>query len=554
MTPTAHLDTFARDHLPPRDTWPEFIFERPELQYPDRLNCATELLDRALDRGWGPRTAIRAPGGLHWTYAELNAIANRIARVLVEDLGFVAGNRVLLRAPNNPMHAACWFAVMKAGGIAVGTMPLLRARELAELIERAKISHALCDVRLAVELDAARARCPMLTAVALFDSEAADGLDARLASKPSSFTNVDTAADDVALIAFTSGTTGKPKGTMHFHRDLVAICACWPPSTLRASPDDLFTGSPPLAFTFGLGGLLLFPLSIGAATLLIEKAPPEVLLPAIAEHRASVLFTAPTSYRVMAAQAKQHDLSSLSKCVSAGEALPAATRKLWKEVTGIEMIDGIGSTEMLHIFISHDEAHARPGATGTPTPGYRACVMDDAGNPLPPGKVGKLAVKGPTGCRYLADERQEIYVKGGWNYTGDAYLVDADGYFVYQSRTDDMIVSAGYNIAGPEVEDVLLLHPSVAECGVIGSPDDERGQIVKAFVVLKPGCAADAAMTRELQEYVKRTIAPYKYPRAVEFVPSLPHTETGKLQRFRLRQMEMERSVAAAASRGLPHE
>jgi 2-aminobenzoate-CoA ligase len=435
------------------------------------------------------------------------------------------------------MHAACWFAVMKAGGIAVGSMPLLRAMELTEIVNRAAISHALCDARLAAELDAARPLCPTLANVALFGSDAADGLDARLAAKAPSFAAVDTAADDVALIAFTSGTTGKPKGTMHFHRDLLAICDCWPRSTLRASPDDLFTGSPPLAFTFGLGGLLLFPLRIGAATLLLEKAPPDVLLPAIAEHRASVLFTAPTSYRAMASRVRDYDLASLSKCVSAGEALPAATRKLWKDATGIEMIDGIGSTELLHIFISHDEAQAKPGATGRPIPGYRACVMDDGGNPLPRGQVGKLAVKGPTGCRYLADARQATYVKEGWNYTGDAYLVDDDGYFVFQARTDDMIISAGYNIAGPEVEAALMLHPAVAECGVVGVADDERGEIIKAFVVLKAGAEAGDAMARTLQNYVKQAIAPYKYPRAIEFVTDLPRTETGKLQRFRLRQI-----------------
>jgi 2-aminobenzoate-CoA ligase len=329
---------------------------------------------------------------------------------------------------------------------------------------------------------------------------------------------------------------------MHFHRDVLAASDCWPRSTLRAAPDDVFTGSPPLAFTFGLGGLLLFPLRAGAATLLIERPSPDALLPAIAEHRATVLFTAPTSYRAMAALADRHDLSSLRKCVSAGESLPAATRRLWKEATGIELIDGIGATELLHIFISHDEAHARPGATGKPVPGYLACVMDDDGRPLPPGKVGRLAVKGPTGCRYLADPRQRDYVRDGWNYTGDAYLVDDDGYFVYQARTDDMIVSAGYNIAGPEVEGALMAHPAVAECGVVGAPDDERGQVVKAYIVLKPGHAGDAAMAEALQAFVKQAIAPYKYPRAVEFLPSLPRTETGKLQRFRLR--EMARGVA----------
>ncbi len=535
MSSSAHVDTFARDNLPPRAHWPELVFDLPELQYPERLNCATELLDRAIARGWGERPAILAPDGIRWTYADLLAHANRIAHVLVDDLQLVPGNRVLLRGPNTAAMAACWFAVVKAGGIAVATMPLLRARELTDIVTKARVSHALCDARLADELEAARSACATLREVAWFQSAAEDGVEARACTKPSAFDNVDTAAEDTALIAFTSGTTGMPKGTMHFHRDVMAACDCWPRSTLRASPDDIFTGSPPLAFTFGLGGLLLFPMRAGAATLLLEKAAPEQLLGAIAEHRASVLFTAPTSYRAMVRIAAKFDLSSLRKCVSAGEALPAATRKAWKDTTGIEIIDGIGATEMLHIFISHDESHARPGATGTPVRGYRACVMDAAGRPLPPGQVGHLAVKGPTGCRYLADPRQANYVKDGWNYTGDAYVVGEDGYFIYQARTDDMIISAGYNIAGPDVEGALLLHPAVAECGVVGVADAERGQIVKAFVVLRPGHAGDAAMTAVLQDFVKRTIAPYKYPRAIEYRPSLPRTETGKLQRFRLR-------------------
>jgi len=534
QTATAHIDTFARDNLPPREQWPDLIYELPELRYPERMNCTAELLDRAIEAGWGERTAIVAPG-LRWRYAELLAHANRIAHVLVDDWRLIPGNRVLLRGSNSPMMAACWFAVVKAGGIAVATMPLLRARELTDIIDKAQISHALCDARLAQELNAARCACPTLREVGWFASSERDGLEARSLGKPAAFANVDTAADDTALLAFTSGTTGKPKATMHFHRDVIAACDCWPRSTLRASPDDLFAGSPPLAFTFGLGGLLLFPMRIGASTLLLEKVSPEQLLAAIGEHRASVLFTAPTSYRAMAPMVSRHDLTSLSKCVSAGEALPAATRKLWKDATGIEIIDGIGSTELFHIFISHDEAHARPGATGKPVPGYRACVIDDNGEPLPPGLVGHLAVKGPTGCRYLADPRQANYVKNGWNCTGDAYLIDEDGHFVYQARTDDMIISAGYNIAGPEVEGALLLHPAVAECGVVGVDDAERGQIVKAFIVLKPGHTGDAAMTAALQDFVKRTIAPYKYPRAIDYLPALPRTETGKLQRFRLR-------------------
>ena len=547
-TPTGHVDTFANDHLPPREQWPEFLFDRPELKYPARMNCAGVLLDEALARGWGSRTAIRAADGTRWTYAELTERANRIAHVLVEDLRLVPGNRVLLRGPNSPAMAACWFGIQKAGGIAVATMPLLRAKELTDIVTKARVTHALCDARLAEELDLARPACPTLAHVALFQTDAPEGVEARARGKPATFANCDTSADDTALIAFTSGTTGQPKGTMHFHRDVIAAADCFPRSTLKASPDDLFTGSPPLAFTFGLGGLLLFPLRIGAATLLIERPSPETIFAAIAEHKSTVLFIAPTSYRQMAGQVKQHDLSSLRKCVSAGEALPAATRQLWKDATGIEIIDGIGSTEMLHIFISHPDTDARPGATGKAIPGYVACVMDEVGRPLPPGRSGRLAVKGPTGCRYLDDARQANYVQDGWNYTGDAYRMDEDGWFFYEARTDDMIVSAGYNIAGPEVEGALMKHASVAECACVAAPDAERGSIVKAFVVLKPGFAGGEVLARELQEYVKQAIAPYKYPRAIEFVESLPRTETGKLQRFRLRQMEEQR----AKDRGSP--
>ena len=529
---TAHVDTFARDRLPPAAQMPELLFELPGLQFPPRLNAATELLDKRVAAGEGGRLCIQGER-VRWTYADLLAQANRIAHVLVQDLGLVPGNRVLLRGANSPMLAACFMAVFKAGGIAVGTMPLLRARELKGIVEKAEISHALCDSRLLDELDLAAPDCPTLRHRMSF----VDGtLEAAAAGKPATFDNVDTEAEDIALMAFTSGTTGVPKGTMHFHRDLMAACACWPPHVLRPVADDVFIGSPPLAFTFGLGGLLLFPLSVGASTVLIEKASPEALLPAIAKYRATVCFTAPTSYRAMAAQVPQHDLSSLRKCVSAGEALPAATRLLWQDATGIRIIDGIGSTEMLHIFISADEAHARPGATGVPVPGYVATLLDDAGQPVPPGQVGRLAVKGPTGCKYLADARQANYVQNGWNLTGDAYRLDDDGHYVYQARTDDMIISGGYNIAGPEVESALMLHPAVAECGVIGHADAERGQIVKAVVVLRPGHAPDAAMVKTLQDFVKQTVAPYKYPRAIEFRDSLPRTETGKLQRFRLRQ------------------
>jgi 2-aminobenzoate-CoA ligase len=536
--PSAHVDTFARDRLPPPERLPRFVFSLPELQFPEQMNCATELLDRWVAHGQGERLCIVGTGvdgePIRWTYADVQRHANRIARVLVEDQGLVPGNRVLLRGANSPMLAAAWFGVVKAGAIAVGTMPLLRARELVTIVHKAQITHALVDARLAEELELARPQCPMLAHVLAFNG---GGLEAAMSIKPATFDNADTAADDTCLIAFTSGTTGQPKAAMHFHHDVMAACACWPPHVLRARPDDIVIGSPPLAFTFGLGGQLLFPLSIGAAAALVERATPDALPAAIAHHRATICYTSPTAYRAMAATIKQHDTRSLRKCVSAGEALPAATRQLWKDTTGIEIIDGIGSTEMLHIFISADETRARGGATGYVVPGYVACVMDDAGNPLPPGQVGKLAVRGPTGCKYLDDERQTAYVRDGWNYTGDAYLIDpADGQFVYQARTDDMIISGGYNIAGPEVESALLLHPAVAECGVIGAPDDERGQIVKAFVVLKPGHAGDAAMAKALQDFVKQTVAPYKYPRAVVFRDSLPRTETGKLQRFRLRQ------------------
>jgi 2-aminobenzoate-CoA ligase len=551
MHRTAHQDTFARDNLPPQDQWPDLVFDLPELQFPERMNCSWDLLDRWVDEGQGGRTAVIGGDGrggeLRWTYAELQAQANRIANVLVKELGVVPGNRVLLRGANTPQMAACWFAVMKVGAIAVATMPLLRAKELGQVIEKARVSHALCDAALADELETARSQFPVLEQVCLFRSDAPDGLEARAERQSASFDNVDTASDDCALIAFTSGTTGQPKGTMHFHRDVIAICRCWPVHCLRAQADDVFIGSPPLAFTFGLGGLLLFPLSVGATTVLLEKASPDALLPAIEKHRATVCFTAPTSYRAMAAAiavagtgaVKAHDLSSLRKCVSAGEALPAATRQLWKDTTGLEMIDGIGATEMLHIFVSHTEETARPGATGKPVPGYRARVVDDEGKDVPQGSVGKLAVQGPTGCRYLADDRQLKYVQHGWNLTGDAYLIDADGYFVYQARTDDMIISGGYNIAGPEVEFALLAHPAIAECAVVGVPDDDRGQVVKAFVVLKPGAIGgtdEAALTKAIQDFVKATIAPYKYPRAIEFRASLPRTETGKLQRFRLRE------------------
>jgi 2-aminobenzoate-CoA ligase len=531
MSATAHRDTFTLDNLPPRSAWPELFFDLPELRYPARLNCATELLDRAVARGWGGRIALRSPEG-KCTYAQLLAQANRIAHLLVRDMGLVPGNRVLLRGANNPMMAAAWFAVMKAGGVCVATMPLLRAKELTDVVTKAQVSHALCDRRLAEELKLALPGCPTLKAVRYWNDDDTDGLVAR---QPVEFANVDTSAEDPALIAFTSGTTGKPKGTVHFHRDVMAMCDGFARSCVRMGRDEIVCGTPPIAFTFGLGGMLCFPLRYGASTLLIEKLSPETLLEAIQKHKATTCFTSPVMYRGMSALAKKFDLSSLKKCVSAGEALPDATRQLFKAATGIEIIDGIGSTEMIHCFISHTPERARRGATGYAVPGYQATVLDAEGKPCAPGVVGRLAVKGPTGCRYLADERQKNYVQNGWNVTGDAYLMDKDGYFFFQSRTDDMIISAGYNIAGPEVEDALLAHPAVAECGVIGAPDEERGTIVKAYVVLKSGNEKNDDMKKTLQDHVKQSIAPYKYPRAIEFVDTLPRTETGKLQRFKLR-------------------
>ena len=541
--PTAHIDTFARDNLPPADLQPDFLFTLPELQFPAQLNCATELLDKHIAQGRGDRLCVRGPKD-RWTYRDLWERANRIANVLVQDMGLVPGNRVLLHAPNSPMMVACWFGIVKAGGIVVATMPLLRAKELKSILQIGAVSHALSDAALVAEVQGAALEAPGLRHTLQFNGDGSgnggdgdgDTLEARMQHHASAFSNVDTAADDTCLIGFTSGTTGVPKATMHFHRDVMATCACWPRSVLKAHADDVFIGSPPLGFTFGLGGLVLFPMSLGASTVLLEKAGPAQLLDGIRDYGATVLFTAPTSYRTLAARGDELRATRLRKCVSAGEALPAATRALWREATGIELIDGIGATEMLHIFISSTEEDARPGATGKVVPGYEARIVDEQGNTLPPGTVGKLAVRGPTGCRYLNDERQKAYVKDGWNVTGDAYLMDAEGYFFYQSRTDDMIISAGYNIASPEVEEGLMMHSAVLECAVIGVPDAERGQIVKAFVVLKPGHAGNEEMARTLQDFVKQTIAPYKYPRAIEFRDQLPRTQSGKLQRFKLRE------------------
>ncbi len=536
MTVTAYKDTFASDNLPPRELWPEISFHLPELQYPERMNCVAELLDRMVANGCADKVAIFSRDET-WTYAQLLAKVNRIAGVLRDDLRLVTGSRVLLRGSNSSMLAACVLAIMKAGYIAVPTMPLLRAKELAVIIDKAQVGAALCSGDLRQELETARDQSTCLKSLIYFHDAAPDALEQRMAVHDDAFEAVDTAANDICLIGFTSGTTGIPKGTMHFHRDVLAICDCFPRSTLRSRSDDIFIGTPPLAFTFGLGGLLLFPLRVGASTVLLEKLTPETLLQAIQTYRATVCFTAPTFYRQMVPLAAKYDISSLEKSVSAGEALPMATRESWRQASGLSMIDGIGATEMLHIFISAAGEEIRSGATGKPIPGYQACILDDEGNPVAAGVVGHLAVKGPTGCRYLADERQRSYVCKGWNLTGDAYQMDADGYFWYKARTDDMIISAGYNIAGPEVEDVLLRHPLVAECAVVGCADEERGQIVKAFVVLKAGAEAGPATIKDLQDFVKQAIAPYKYPRAITFCNALPRTETGKLQRYKLRNV-----------------
>jgi 2-aminobenzoate-CoA ligase len=540
MLTTGHVDHFARDHLPRKELQPDFLFDRPEVQYPERLNAAAELLDRHVTAGDGDRIALRTDDAA-CTYLQLQAQVNRIAHVLRNDMGLVPGNRVLLRGANNPMMAASLLAVIKAGLVAVPTMPLLRARELRPVLEKAQVNAALCDIRLKDELVEAQAGTPLQQVLYFNDGDgttpAGGSLEAICAQRPAEFPACDTARDDIALIAFTSGTTGKPKGTMHMHRDILAMCDLFPRSILKPTVDDIFCGTPPLAFTFGLGGMLCFPLRFGASVLLLERATPDGLLAAIARHRATIVFTAPTFYRQMAPLAKNHDIRSLKKSVSAGEALPDATRQLWKEATGIEMIDGIGATEMIHIFISSAGRDVRRGAIGKAVPGYEVRIVDDQMRTLGPGQVGKLAVRGPTGCRYLDDPRQTDYVRDGWNLPGDTFRMDEDGYLYYQARSDDMIISAGYNIAGPEVEDALLSHPAVAECGVIGVPDPDRGQAVKAFVVLRNGFSPRPELARKLQDHVKETIAPYKYPRQVEFVESLPRTETGKLQRYRLREM-----------------
>jgi 2-aminobenzoate-CoA ligase len=534
--PSVQTDRFVHDRLPPPDQWPQMRYDLPELQIPAQANLVDVLFERADQRGLSDRPFLRSDK-IILSYADAHERVKRIAQVLTEDLQLVPGNRVLLRGGNTIGMALAWLGVVKAGLVAVATMPLLRAKELGEIIAKSQATVALCDASLLAELQAARDLDPTLATIVPFNLNEPGSLAVRAAGKDGQFAPCRTSADDIAMMAFTSGTTGTPKAAVHTHRDVLAACEAWPRHVLQATPDDIVMGSPPLAFTFGLGGMLVFPMWAGASVY-YPGIPytPEAMVKLINEVGATICYTAPTFYRQMAPFAKQHGVPTLRICVSAGEGLPDATRQLWKDATGIEMTDGIGATEMFHIFISAAPADVRRGAIGKVVPGYTAKVVDDEGREVPRGTIGKLAVIGPTGCRYLDDARQANYVKNGWNYPGDAFLQDADGYFFFQSRADDMIITSGYNVGGPEVEDALLKHPAVAECGVIGEPDEERGMIVKAFVVLKPGQEAGEAMTRLLQDHVKATLAPFKYPRRIEFVSSLPRTETGKLQRFKLRQ------------------
>ena len=535
LTASAHVDTFCRDNLPPQSQWPEFLFELPSLQYPERLNCATALLDDTVATLGADRPCLRTATEI-WTYGDLLRRSNQIARVLVEDFGVVPGNRVLLRGSNNPWIVACWFAVVKAGAVVVTTMPLLREPELRKLIAITTPTVTITDSALAKDLLDAADTIPVITCGA---DESTD-LRVRASSKLDTFENVDTAADDVVLLAPTSGTTGVPKATMHFHRDVLANADTFSKYIVKPDSEDIFTGTPPLAFTFGLGGLVIFPMRVGASTLLIERATPSELADALVHHRVSILFTAPTAYRAMLREGKETALQGVRRLISAGEHLPESVWQEVKERTGKSIIDGIGGTEMLHVFISAADDDIKPGSTGRAVPGYLAEIHDIDGEPVPDGTAGLLAVKGPTGCRYLSDPRQLSYVRNGWNMTGDNYIRDAEGYFWYQARSDDMIVSSGYNIAAPEVEWAIDQHPDVLESGVIGLPDDERGMIVHAIVVLVPGVPRDDAKIKELQNFVKQTAAPYKYPRGITFVDELPKTPSGKLQRFRLHDRAAE--------------
>jgi 2-aminobenzoate-CoA ligase len=542
--PSAQTDRFVHDRLPPPDQWPELCYDLPELQaLPAQLNVVQALFERALLNGHAERPFLRSDERT-LSYAEAHAEVNRFAHVLTQ-MGLQPGNRVLLRGGNSVAMALTWLAVVQSGLIAVATMPLLRATELKAIIDKSRPSAALCDVKLQDELKAALAQSPETASIPLrlFNTGDAavvltDSMEALARHSSDQATPCPTSADDIALLAFTSGTTGSPKAAVHTHRDVLAACETWPRHVLCATPDDIVMGSPPLAFTFGLGGLLVFPMWAGASVY-FPSIPytPEAMVKLIGQVGGTICYTAPTFYRQMATFAKQHGVGALRISVSAGEGLPDATRQLWKEASGLEMLDGIGATEMFHIFISAAPKDVKHGAIGKVVPGYQAKIVDEQGNDLPSGQVGRLAVKGPTGCRYLGDARQATYVQAGWNFPGDAFVLGEDGYFVYQARTDDMIITAGYNVAGPEVEAALLQHPAVAECGVVGKPDDERGMVILAYVVLKSGQQGDAAQVKTLQDHVKHTLAPYKYPREVRFVTTLPRTETGKLQRFALRKM-----------------
>jgi 2-aminobenzoate-CoA ligase len=536
LSPSAHVDTFCRDRLPPQDQWPEFRYDLPQLRYPERLNCAAELLDATAAREGDDRPCLCSFAET-WTYGETVRRTNQLAQVLTEDFGLQPGNRVLLRGPNSPWLAAAWLAVLKAGGVVVTTMALLRAKEIATIVGLTEPSLAICDHLIAADLAAG---APGLATVC-YGGDGPDDLAARCAAKDGAFTPVPTAADDVAMLASTSGTTGQPKVAMHFHRDVLATCDTFSHYLIKPHRDDVFTGTPPLGFTYGLGGLLLYPLRAGGSALLIERATPAELADAIAAHGVTVLSTAPTAYRAMLAAGKASALKNLRRCVSAGEHLPRSVWEDFRAATGISIIDGIGSTEMLHIFIGAADQDIRPGSTGKAVPGYRATILDDDGAEVSDGQPGRLAVQGPTGCRYLSDPRQLTYVQHGWNITGDTYVRDADGYYWYQARSDDMIISAGYNIAGPEVEEALLNHPDVLEVAVVGAPDADRGMIVQAYVVLRDPAAAGQDKAAELQAFAKESIAPYKYPRVVEFVPDLPKTISGKTQRYRLRQLAEEK-------------
>ncbi len=541
MSYSAQTDRFVHDRLPPPEQWPRMSYDLSELQLLAQVNLVQALFEGVARRGLGDRPLLRSPRRT-LSYAQARIEVARLAQALVEDYGLVPGNRVLLRGGNSIGMALAWLAVVQAGAVAVATMPLLRAKELIEIIDKSQPTLALCDERLLGELQQAQAQQPGLQTLVSFDSLHQSGQLALAAARyDGQHPACATAADDIALLAFTSGTTGKPKAAVHTHRDVLAACETWPRHVLRATPEDIVMGSPPLAFTFGLGGLLIFPMWAGASVYFPDiPYTPEAMAQLIFDTDATIVYTAPTFYRQMAPfmqqqAAQRGQAAALRLSVSAGEGLPDATRQLWKNATGLEMLDGIGATEMFHIFVSAAPEQVRRGAIGRVVPGYSARVVDEQGQEMPRGSIGRIAVIGPTGCKYLDDARQTNYVRDGWNYPGDAFVQDADGYFFYQARTDDMIITSGYNVGAPEVEDALLGHPAVAECGVIGQSDQERGMIVKAFCVLRPGVVGDAALVQVLQDHVKATIAPYKYPREIEFRDKLPRTETGKLQRFRLK-------------------